>query len=66
MAMFVYEIWIWRENLKLLASIILFFMFWNELNKDRTAAAFVCLIIAIALLMWNLFEVWMNLADYLV
>lgn len=52
--------------MKLLASIILFLMFWNELNKDRTAVAFVCLIIAITLLMWNLFEVWMDLAIYLV
>ncbi len=50
--------------MKLLASIIFFFLFGDELSKDRTAIAFVCLTIAIVLLMWNLFEVWMNMAGF--
>ena len=48
--------------MRLIASIIFLFLFWNELNKDHTAIAFLCLIIGIAFLMWEFFAVWLDLA----
>ena len=46
------------DELKLLCAIVFFYLFFKGLNSERTFLAFGSLALSIAMLMWELFEVW--------